>query len=169
MNTGSEKIQSQDNGNVSKTLAAGSIAPHTPWKKPDYLVMAYSTQGELTYVNETYCDYFQMEKKALLGKNFIHLVPREDVMHVSQSVSKLSPANPACSIAHDVQHDGDGLRRQLWVHHAFFTPEGDTAAYLAVGIDVTARSHDPEYIDTMVRDLSHVLKTMRKELHNQTM
>lgn len=117
------------------------------------LAVRYDANGKLTWVNDAYCAYCRMERDHLLGRNFIHRIPMEDLLRVSKAVMSLSPHHPSCAIQHEMlQYDGE-LRTHLWVHRATFDAESTTPTYAGVGYDITTVLNNFELLRNKAREL----------------
>jgi diguanylate cyclase (GGDEF)-like protein/PAS domain S-box-containing protein len=119
---------------------------------PD-LVCRFAPDGTLRYVNRAYAEYFGSTPAALVGANFLDLVPvdeRAAATEALRAVRLLTPADPTRITEHR-GGDRDGRARwQEWVDKALFDGSGALSDLLAVGRDVTDRHH----AQAMLRHLS---------------
>ena len=108
---------------------------------PD-LVCRFTPEGTLLYVNHAYARYFGSTPGALVGTNFLDLVPvdqRDQAEADLHDIWGLTPEHPT-RIGEHRGGDLDGQPRwQEWVDKALFDAEGRLVALLAVGRDVTER------------------------------
>jgi PAS domain S-box-containing protein len=103
------------------------------------LICRFLPDGEITYVNETYCKYFEKTSEELVGQTFLSLIPESDRETVMVHISALTVESPTQSQEHRViAGDGD-IRWQRWTNHALFDAEGKVVAYQSIGEDVTKR------------------------------
>lgn len=112
------------------------------WRTSKTLVMRYGPDGNLTYVNDAYCSYHMQDRDNVLGKNFIHRVPMDDLLRISRAVTRLSPFSPERTVHHDVIMPDGRIRNHLWLHRALFHPDGSMFEYVAAGMDVSDLQDD---------------------------
>jgi diguanylate cyclase (GGDEF)-like protein/PAS domain S-box-containing protein len=108
---------------------------------PD-LVCRLSLDGTLLYVNKAYADYFGSTPEALVGTNYLDLVPEEtraDAAAALAAVVHLTPERPVRVTEQRGGDSGDVQRWQRWVDKAVFDGSGRVVGTIAVGRDVTER------------------------------
>jgi diguanylate cyclase (GGDEF)-like protein/PAS domain S-box-containing protein len=123
---------------------------------PD-LICRYELDGTLLFVNRAYAEYFGSTPDALVGRNFLDLVPdrlRRQVEDDIRSLHSLRPDGPVAVNEHrSVDRDGR-VRWVQWTDKALFDETGRLREIVSVGRDVTERreaeeqalflaSHDP--------------------------
>ena len=115
---------------------------------PD-LVCRFAPDGVLLYVNNAYARYFGSTPEALVGTNFLDLVPveeREEAVRALHATRELTPTSPTRTTEHR-GGDRDGKRRwQQWVDKALFDEHGNVTDLLAVGRDTTERHSAEEQL-----------------------
>jgi diguanylate cyclase (GGDEF)-like protein/PAS domain S-box-containing protein len=108
---------------------------------PD-LVCRFTLDGTLLYVNKAYADYFGSTPEALVGTNYLDLVPdetRAEAAVALAAVVRLTPEHPVRVAEHRGGDSGDVQRWQQWVDKAVFDERGRVVGAIAVGRDVTER------------------------------
>ncbi|MCU0545258.1 MAG: PAS domain S-box protein [Oscillatoriaceae cyanobacterium Prado104] len=103
------------------------------------LICRYLPDGTMTFVNQAYCQYFDLQPEDLLGKSFIPLIPEEDRALVTDLYASISPENPFFTCEHRVILPGGEIRWQQWTDRAIFDETGQILEYQAVGRDVSDR------------------------------
>ena len=115
---------------------------------PD-LVCRFAPDGVLRYVNKAYARYFGSTPEALVGTNFLDLVPadeRDGAERALDAIRELTPTSPTRTTEHR-GGDRDGTRRwQQWVDKALFDEHGNIIDLLAVGRDTTERHSAEEQL-----------------------
>ena len=102
-------------------------------------ICRFLPDGTLTFVNETYCRYFNKQREELIGRSFMPLIPDEDRTLVEAQFSSLGPANPVISYEHRVIQPDGSLRWHHWTDRAIFDSENRVVEYASVGSDITDR------------------------------
>lgn len=133
-------------------LAANDITSHKQteselWKTQAYyrtmvedmpaLMCRFLPDGVLTFVNEHYCRYFNLEREQLVGQNFFQFIPSEDRESVRQHFASLSLQNPATTYEHKVIAPDKSMRWQRWTDRAIFDDLGFPVEYQSIGEDIT--------------------------------
>ncbi len=110
------------------------------------LICRFLPGGELTFVNETYCRYFDKKRQELLEKDFRISFFREDLPLVESEIARLSYKNPVTTIEHRVVLEGGEVRWQQWTHRALYNEKGLLVDYQSVGRDITERKQAEEQL-----------------------
>lgn len=99
-------------------------------------VTAFLPDGEITFVNQQYADYYQKTVEELLGVNFLTLLPHEEGRKVSRELHALTPEIPVGVLTQLVITPAGEKRRQRWVNRSFFNEQGEVTSYLSFGEDI---------------------------------
>jgi hypothetical protein len=100
-------------------------------------VCRFLPDGTLTYVNEAYCRYFGKKRQALIGSNFMPIIPEEELVELQKLYSQFSPQNPIIHIDHRVIMDNGLTRWHQWTDKAFFDDQGKLIEIMGIGRDIT--------------------------------
>ncbi len=103
------------------------------------LICRFLPGGEITYVNDAYCRYFDKTTEALEGSNFLMLIPKEYWEIVMSNINSLTMDMPTQSHEHQVITPDGQHHWQRWVNRALFNQEGKITAYQSMGEDITGR------------------------------
>ncbi|MES9849433.1 MAG: PAS domain S-box protein, partial [Candidatus Thiodiazotropha sp.] len=103
------------------------------------LICSFLPDGEITFANQAYCDYFEKSADALIGSKFTNLVPAQDRETVMSHIRALTPITPTQSYEHQVITKSGETRWQRWTNRALFTPQGEILSYQSIGQDITER------------------------------
>ncbi len=94
--------------------------------------------GKITYVNESYCKYFDKTAEELIGTSFFLMIPEKDRDFVQANMASLTPENPSQSHDHRVIAPGGEIRWHRRVNRAAFDRKGRVTGYQSLGEDITA-------------------------------
>lgn len=95
---------------------------------PDYV---------LTFANKALCEYTGRPYAELVGKNFLHFIPREDQEKVKGNIASLTSKNPVVVHEHKVVLLDGSIYWHQWTNRAIFNNEGRIVEIQAVGRDIT--------------------------------
>ena len=101
------------------------------------LICRFLPDGILSFVNSSYCQYFDKSREDLIGANFFQFIPQPERKKVQSHFKSLTVDNPAVSYEHQVVLSGGEVRWQRWTDHALFDERGNLYQYQSVGIDIT--------------------------------
>jgi diguanylate cyclase (GGDEF)-like protein/PAS domain S-box-containing protein len=104
------------------------------------LVCRFGPDGTVSYVNQTYCTYFQMSRGELIARDFLRFVPPEEREEVRRRLDSLTPSNPEATYEHPIVEPGGQVRWQRWTSWGIFS-DGQLVEYHAIGHDITAEKH----------------------------
>jgi len=108
------------------------------------LICRYLSDGSITFVNETYCRYFDRSREDILNGDFIEIFAAEDREMIYQQIRDLNRLNPVSNCEAKLHLPGGQERWLSWTHHAIFNDHGGLLDYQSVGRDVTARKQAEE-------------------------
>jgi PAS domain S-box-containing protein len=78
------------------------------------LLCRFLPDGTLTFVNDKYCDYFNMATESLIGQNFFQFIPEESRQKVRDQFTSLNEQNPMATYEHKVIGPDGSTRWQEW-------------------------------------------------------
>ena len=103
--------------------------------------------GEITFVNQAYCLYFQKTAEELIGSNYLTLIPPEDREIVTDNLRTLTVDSPTQSHEHRVIAPDGTIRWHRWTNRALFDGDGRVMAHQAMGEDITERKQVEEIVE----------------------
>ncbi len=103
------------------------------------LVCRFRPDRTLTFVNETYCRYFDKKREELEGVNNYEFVPEEDREAVQEYLTAITPENPAITYECRVMMPDSTIRWHKWTDRGLFNDQGELAEYQSVGEDIHER------------------------------
>lgn len=102
------------------------------------LICEFLPDSTLTYVNKGYCKYYGLQQEALVGKQFLNLIPEDQRELVQKKYLSLNKIHPL--VVHDQKTlYKEAITWQEWRNIAIFDKIGQIDHYYAVGIDITER------------------------------
>ena len=101
------------------------------------LMCRFKPDGELTFVNKAYCEYFNKNDDELIGKNFFQFIPEKEREKVKNHYLSLNKKNPFITYEHKVIAMDESIRWQQWTDRALFFKKDKVALFQSIGIDIT--------------------------------
>ena len=103
------------------------------------LICRFLPDGEITFVNKAYSDYFGKPRESLIGINFLSLIPGQDRDRTFANIMSLTAESPTQSHEHRV-HSPDGKTLwQRWTNRGLFDKQGKAISFQSIGEDITDR------------------------------
>jgi PAS domain S-box-containing protein len=113
-----------------------SVVEDTP-----FLLCRFLPGGEIIFVNDTYCKYFDKTSNELVGSNFKYLIPEEDRESVLENISSLTIDSPIMTHEHKVSAPNRQIHWQRWTNRALYDEHGCLVYYQSFGEDITVRKN----------------------------
>lgn len=113
------------------------------------LICRFLPGGEITYVNEAYCKYFEKTAEELVAQTFLSLIPEADRETVMANISAMTVDSPNQSHEHKVVGAGGEIRWTSWTNRALFDARGKPLAYQSIGVDITDRKQADEALQVV--------------------
>lgn len=128
------------------------------------LVCRYTPDGTFTFINNTYCNFFNKTKEELLGSTWYPAPVTEDLEFIKDQLAKLSQSNTTVTIENRV-YSGKGEVRWLeFVNRAFFDQYGNILEIQSVGRDITDKKESAEEIRRLNAELESRVAERTAEL-----
>ncbi|KAA3661820.1 MAG: PAS domain S-box protein [Chloroflexi bacterium] len=103
------------------------------------LICSFLPDGEITYVNKAYCDYYAKTSEELIGSIFLLLIPEFERETVLANILALTIESPIQSHEHQVIMPNGDVHWQHWTNRALFDAQGSVVSYQSIGDDITER------------------------------
>ena len=100
------------------------------------LICRYTPEGNLTFVNQAYADFFGYSAEELIGFNLFNLMPEEERNWVRQKYLDLTPDDSETRYRHQVYAADGSLRWMEWTDRAIYDSRGELVEYQSVGYDI---------------------------------
>jgi two-component system, cell cycle sensor histidine kinase and response regulator CckA len=122
------------------------------------MICRFLPDGILTFVNSTYCDYFNKKNEELIEQNFFQFIPEEDQEEVRNHFNSLNHMDPMITYEHQVIASDGNIRWQQWTDRAIFDEQGRLIEYQSVGKDITEEKLSREEKFELESQLQHARK-----------
>ncbi|MAT41840.1 MAG: hypothetical protein CL609_05825 [Anaerolineaceae bacterium] len=100
------------------------------------IILRFSPDGLITYVNQAYCDFFNKSSQELIGTSFMENVYAADFEIVSSHLAQLTPERPLRESKNRMVDGNRNVRWFRWIDRGIF--EGNHLMEVqAVGRDIT--------------------------------
>jgi PAS domain S-box-containing protein len=107
-------------------------------------IVRWKPDGTRTFVNESYCRYFNQTAENLTGKNFLNSMLPEDAKLIKRNTRRLTQDNPTVTYeCRAILLDGE-TRWQQWTDRAIFNDDGKIIEIQSAGRDINERKHAQE-------------------------
>lgn len=130
------------------------------------LICRFDPDGRLTFVNNAYCNCFEVNREEIIGTNFLPHIYEEDIDIVRGHLTGLDMANPVRTIEHRVVLSDGEIRWQQWTARAIFDEHWHIVEYQAVGRDITDLKLTQESLLEAQRELEQRVTERTAELEN---
>ncbi len=118
-------------------LAASEARYRAVVESQTELIRRFDADCRLTFVNKAYCRNFAMTREALLGVDWLTLVPDSERASLRQRLARLCPADPIATYELRVVLPDGTVRWQEWSDRAIFDRSGVFLEFQSSGRDIT--------------------------------
>ncbi|NET24854.1 EAL domain-containing protein [Okeania sp. SIO1I7] len=102
------------------------------------LICRFYSGGILSFVNDTYCRYFDTTSQELIGRSFYQFLPSFEIVKLEKLLDTLTPEQPVTINEQMIEMPNGEWRWQEWTNRAIFDNSNNLVEYQAVGRDITA-------------------------------
>ena len=100
------------------------------------MVMRWTFDGNLTFVNESTCRFVGQSREKLLGGSFFSWLPEDAVKELKAEIARLSPEEPVVIYRNRFKTPA-GYRWTQWSNRAIYDPLRNLTEIQSVGRDIT--------------------------------
>lgn len=101
------------------------------------LICRFLPDSTITFVNDSYCQYFNKNRDELIGTSFLNLIPEPDRESVYNQINSLTFHNPTMTHEHPVVNDDETIGWHRWVNRALFDNNRQLIAFQSIGEDIS--------------------------------
>lgn len=101
------------------------------------LISRFLPDTTLTFVNQSYCDFFGKTRQQLLGHKFLELIPENEWPAVLDNLGAFTPDQNTSTYEYSVRRPDGSTGWQSWTDRAFFDENGQAIEFQSVGRDIT--------------------------------
>jgi len=130
-------------------------------------ICRFLPDGTHLFINDTYCQYFNMKRDEIIGHRFKPLLHPEDREMVARHIASITPKHPVMDIDQRIIMPDGSTRWQQWSDRAIFDPDGRVVEYQSVGRDITERKVAEEALLQARRKLTLLSSITRHDINNQ--
>ena len=116
------------------------------------MICRFREDTVLTFVNDAYCRYFEMDRAALIGRPFLSLIPEAEHEGIRAHIAGLVESDEAQSYNHSVVAPKGELRWTQWTDRCFRDDQGRPVEFQSVGRDITKRMMVEERFRTFIEN-----------------
>lgn len=126
------------------------------------LICRFLPDGTLTFVNEAYARNFGKPPEAIVGCNFMSLIPNEEWQTTKKYLASLNQDTPVGRYEHRVIMPNREVRWQQWNDRAIFDEAGCLIEFQSVGRDITERKQAEITLAKRERYLAVLVEVQRR-------
>ncbi len=114
------------------------------------MVCRFDRDFRLTFVNDTYQEFFGLDYDILLGKNWLDFIPVSEHQEIKKHIIMLSEDNPTSTYRHETIVNPEGIKIWTqWIDRAIFE-KGILKEYQSVGWDITEQVTHEKYLEKLL-------------------
>ena len=121
------------------------------------MMCEYLPDSTLTYVNQAYCDYYELTEEELIGRRYLDLLPEHRRYTAMSKYLSLTPENPINIYTYSMIHKGE-LKWREWRDRAFFDETGEAVRFQGLGFDITDRKRAEAALKETNRQLKKAIE-----------
>ncbi len=109
------------------------------------LIIRFKDNGDITFVNEAYCRYFNTSKEKIIGNNHKQLSHRKYYDKFLENIQSLNPMSPSITDEYEVT-TSKGKRILRMTDRAIYDDNSNIIEYQSVGKDITEQKKAEQFL-----------------------
>jgi len=150
-----EEIKEKDRSHLSLELSEARYRGLIE-NSPVLIVRFFPEEYMISFINDFFCAYFDVERFSILGENIMNLIPESNHESFKTYVNNITVENSAVSFEIKTISHGE-LKWQLWTVQGIFDTGGNTAEYQCMGEDISDLKKTQALLMNQKRYLQSVL------------
>ena len=124
-------------------------------------IVRWKDNGVRTFVNEAYCQYFEVSPERALSETFMPQIADEDRAAILEKMSRLSSGTVQFETdIHRVLKPDGSIGWQEWIDQAIYDETGQIVEFQSVGRDVTERKRTEDALASSEAELRALFASM---------
>ena len=138
------KEKTENLRNILQDLQATEDRYQTILHSQTDLILRFSPEGLITFVNEAYCQFFGKKPDDFYGKDYLENAPKKIRQVLHEKIANLSQEMPI------IRNENENIDFQgkvhwfSWSNQAIFNADGEIIEYQSVGRDITEQKKADE-------------------------
>ena len=104
--------------------------------KPTELICRFNSNGEIIFVNDRFCHFFDKDHQQLIGKNFYSLLPKNERQKIQNTCLSIQPQHPVITFQNSVLKSNGDIVWLQWTNQAIFA-NNSIQEFFAVARDIS--------------------------------
>lgn len=129
------------------------------------LICRFLPDTTLTFVNKSYCDFFNSTREQLLGSRWIGMIPDDQQQMISDHLHHVGRSGDIITYEHAVMVEGEVCWQQ-WTDHPLYDNDGNLVEFQAVGRDITSAKQYEQRLIKINQSKDHILTTVAHDLRD---
>lgn len=102
------------------------------------MICKFKLDGTVTFINKSYCNFFNVSEQEIIGRSFYHIIPEEYREKAKSEIMSLSPSKPYSNYSQSIKGIDDKIYWISGTNMAFFDNDGNIIEIQAIGKDITS-------------------------------
>ncbi len=116
-------------------------------------VCHFKPDTTLTFVNDSYCRYFNRSREELVGQSFLALLPEGTRQQVREQIATLIVDPKTIQYEREILLQDGSKAWQLWRDHPILDKDGNVTEFQSVGRDITELKEIQKQLESCANDL----------------
>jgi len=150
-----EAVQESDRAQIALQLSEARYRGLIE-NSPILITRFFPEDYTISFINDYFCKYFNVERFELLGENVLNLIPKSNHENSIKNINGITGENSVARFEIKTIVHGE-LRWQLWTVQGIFHEDGTIAEYQAMGEDITSLKQTQKQLMEQKRYLQSIL------------